>query len=747
MPHTAKRARVAKETLWTSVHWVAKAIVIAVIAPAFAQSASAQSVAQERKSVDVPKISSVPVIDGILDDQTWQEAAVITDFRQTDPVLDADPTQKTVAYIAYDSDTIYLAGRFYEDDPELIVAKELGRDGNGIWSDDNVQIAIDTFLDRRNAFNFAINPIGSKFDERIENNSTFRPEWDAIWEAKANIDDEGWTFEMAIPTKSLSFNPGTDVWGLEIERTIARSNEIIRWAIISQDFQFASVNMYGDAKGITGLRQGIGLDIKPILATNRIREEDGDTDVRIRAGAEIVYKATPAVTASLVINPDFSETVVDDITPNLGRFGLFIPEQRAFFVRDADIFQFAGLDEENGQPFFSRRIALERREQNPDDIDINVGAKITGRFDGYTFGALTTQVEANNGVDRKEISVVRGTANILDESRIGFMVTDGDPASNLSNRTYGLDFRYRNSEVFGDQEFIADIWAVKSDTPGLEGDDYAYGVRLDYPNDKWDARINFREIQANYNPALGFSNRGAIRNYSARSRYRHRPETGFVRFFDYSVFGGLTTDLDNTLESAWWTLGFLNAESQVGDRLELFIEYNREILPEPFEIFEGVTIPGGDYSWNAWGGLVKMAEFHRLRGEIEWVHGDYYEGNQLDITGRVFYRPTNWLFMSYEHQFINTNLPQGDFDIRVNRVRANVTFNTEMEWTNYVQHEDERDIILLQSQFRWIVQPGNELTFTLNQNWQQETLADGRRSSFRTVNSGLSAQLAWTFRY
>ena len=692
--------------------------------------------------IKINKTDSPPTIDGVLDDAVWRTATVVTDLRQEVPTQGALPSEKTEIYFAYDADTIYVGIRCYDREPEAIIAREL-REDNSLFFDDFVYVAFDPFLDRRNAFVFMINSIGTKRDVRFENNADFRPEWDGIWYADARQDDQGWTAEMAIPAKTLSFDPDTDTWGMEILRLIRRRNEILYWANYSPERSFKDVGAFGYVSGIEGLQQGKGLDVKPVIATQfRRREHGDDNDFKLNAGGEVIYKFSPSLTGSLTLNPDFSDTVVDEIQTNLTRFSLFFPEQRDLFVRDADIFQFGGLKEINGMPFFSRRVGLTGDVDNPDPIDLQLGTKVTGRVGRYTVGLLNTQMGANEQVDSANLSVVRATTDVLDESRVGLILTYGDPLGDTDNGVAGMDFRYRNSKVFGAQSFVADAFIMRSSTSGVGGDEMSYGLRLDYPNDKWNAQANFAEIQKNFNPAMGFVNRSDIRVYDGALRYRRRPgKAHFLRTIDWGLEWSVTTDTDNNLKSSFVFVRLFTSENQAGDKFQLWFNHHHDTLNEPFNISRGVAIPVGDYDWQKVYGLIETVKSRALSGVLEWRVGEFYDGEQIDIKGSLEWRPIRYLLMSVEHRYINTNLPHGDFDIEIDRLRVNANFSPTVSWTNFIQHESENHLITLNSQFRWIITPGSELTLTLNHDVEREDRA------YKSTELDFSTQLYWTKRY
>jgi hypothetical protein len=692
--------------------------------------------------VTISKIEKAPIIDGVLDDDIWSEATVIEDFHQRIPVEGGDPSEKTIVRLAYDKDMLYVGARLYERNPDAIIAREL-REDIVKFNDDAFSILIDTMLDRRNAFAFMVNPLGTKAEGRFEDNSSYRGEWDGIWYAATSRDDQGWSVEFAIPFKSLSLNPDSQVWGMEMERFIRRHNELLLWANHDQDKRSSYVASYGDMEGLKNINQGKGLDIKPQAASRyRHRHDNGDKEFTIKPGVEVIYKVKPSLNASLVVNPDFSNALVDDIKTNLTRFNLFFPEQRDFFVRDAHIFQFGGLSETNGIPFFSRRIGLPFDRENPEPLDLDVGAKLSGRIGRYTLGLLNTQMGSGQGIGSKNLSVARMTRDIQKESRLGAMMTYGNPTSGDDNGLIGADYRYRNSELFGSQVLVADVFMMKSFSEGINNNELAYGATLELPNDKWNLKTSYVEIQDNFNPALGFVNRTGIRKYTGDLRYRVRPKGNkFVRFMNWGFESSFTTTKDNELESANVWLRIFDIEGHMGDQIAFWTNWEHETLFTPFEIQPGIIIPRGDYDFfNVWGKLVTST--HRpVAAEIRSKIGGYYSGNFVDVTAKLLFRPSRHIYITLERRVFDINLPQGDFDIEINRARFDINFTPTLSWSNYLQQESETQVMTLQSQLRWMIVPGNDLTLTLNHDWA------GEGGSYKSRKTDFFARLVWTHRF
>ena len=692
--------------------------------------------------ITINKTGNPPVIDGVLDDETWMEAALVTEFYQLDPVGGANPSEATEAWLAYDSDMLYVGARLYDRNPEAIVARQM-REDEEMLNDDVFTIAIDSMLDRKNAFLFTINALGTKGDARIENNSIIRLEWDGIWYGAASRDEQGWIAEFAIPFKTLSLDADAPAWGLELERYIRRRNEFVTWANHDQDKDLAYVAAYGDLQGLDNLDQGLGLDIKPQAAGRyRKRFDNDDKDFTIKPGLEVIYKLTPSLNGSLVINPDFSNTVVDDIKTNLTRFDLFFPEQRDIFVRDADIFEFGGLKEVNGIPFFSRRIGLPFDRENPEPLDIDIGAKLSGRLGRYTMGLLNTQVGSGQGTGSKNLSVARLAMDVQEESRVGAMMTYGNPTSSDDNGVAGIDYRYRNSNLFGSQVFVADAYVMKSFSEGIDSDDLSYGLTMEFPNDRWNAIAKYQEIQENFNPALGFVNRSGIRLYEGELRYRIRPKNSrLLRTADWGFRSSFTTTTDNELESGRVYLSFFDLGSHAGDQVQFWGNWQHETLFDPFEIQPGVIIPEGDYDFYFVWGKLATANHRPISMEVMSKIGEFYNGDIIDVNTLLQWRPSRHFYITLERRVFDVDLPAGDFEFEINRARFNINFTPTLSWTNYLQQESETHIMTLQSRLRWIIVPGNELTITLNHDWARDN------GSYKRTEADLFARLVWTHRF
>ena len=174
------------------------ALVICIVADAHgAESSDIPPVSRgpnARPEIRATRVAQPPVLDGRLDDLAWELAEASESLTQVEPDIGGEPTERTEFRIVYDDDALYIGLWCFDRDPDGIIARELGRDGN-VLSEDHVIIVLDPFLDRRNGYEFLTNPNGVRADALITNNVNLNGSWDGIWVVKARIDDEGWKAE------------------------------------------------------------------------------------------------------------------------------------------------------------------------------------------------------------------------------------------------------------------------------------------------------------------------------------------------------------------------------------------------------------------------------------------------------------------------------------------------------------------------------------------------------------------------
>jgi hypothetical protein len=712
----------------------------------FTAASSAAFAQAERPSVSAARIeaSQAPTIDADLSDPAWANATVIQDFKQKEPVPGAAPTERTVVRIMYDENNLYVGVYAYDSEPSQIIARAMARDGE-LFTGDNIGITLDPGLTRRNAYSFDVGPSGGRADSLLLNNANDLDEWDPIWSARARIVADGWVAEMAIPFRSLSYQDEQGVWGFEFSRNIRRKNEEVRWSSTNPAHEFYDVSEAGTLTGITNVNQGIGLDVQVYgsLKTKRDWHIEGeDTGISFTAGGNAFYKITPALTGTLTVNPDFSDAPLDVRQVNTSRFSLFFPETRDFFLQDAGAFEFGGLnfardgddrDINNGRPFFSRNIGL------VDGVPVSIigGGKVSGEYGGFGIGGLSVYTDRTETAPGQLLSAFRVTRPMLEQSRLGFVFTNGDPTGETRNSVAGTDFQYR--DTFGDKTVLADVFYQRSFSD-VHGDDDSFGAALAFPNEPWAGTFAFKEVGANFFPALGFVNRTAIRMYDARVEYIHRINGPFLRTLDFGSENLFVTDLSNRLETraSQFSIG---VETNPGDEAELDFQNYYELVPAAFDIADTLIVPPGRYEWNTVEIGFETSDARMLAVGVEVTCCDFYNGSAVEAQIEFGFRPNAYFEIapSYEVSFID--LPTGDVDIHVVELASVVNFTPDMQLAIQAQYDNISEDFGFLARYRWEYLPGSELFAAFG---QSALIPDSRFVMQRTQ---FSIRLGHTLRF
>ncbi len=700
-------------------------------------TAERQSHELSRQPSNVPYLrllptSVPPVVDGVLDDFCWQNAPVISEFTQVEPTEGAAPTERTEVRIRYDQDHLYIAVRCYDTEPGKIVATQMQRDAD-LESDDTITLTFDTFARKRAGYLFRMNPANARQDALIGENGDLNVEWDTIWSGRSRIDSEGWTAEFAIPFKSLSFDPKSAVWGFNVERQIRRKQETVRWACPFKSKSISSLADFGQLQNLSGLRQGLGLEVKPFLAA-RYRSGDSDRGFDLKPGLDVFYRITPTLTAALTVNTDFAEAEADIRQINLTRFPLFFPEKRDFFLQDATLFNF---NDSNGPlPFYSRRIGLSPAGE---PVDILVGAKLTGRIGDLDVGFMDMQMDDATHVAATNLSVARLAYRLLDESSIGGIFTYGDPAGHHDNWLGGFDLNFRNSHVFENNLLAAQAWFLSSGGDGGNSGQ-AFGGTLRYPNDPLWAEVYASQVDRDFDPGLGFVARTDVREYGGYFRYRWRPG-GYLRYVDLELAPQVFTGMNSVVETELWTAPGLRLVNQRGDELYLGFTSERENLFEPFEIQPGHVIQPGDYRFNRGFASISTTTARPLSAFASVDAGEFYNGSSEKYGGGLEWRASSHLYFSVQSELDDVSLPDGGFDVVLTSARVNLTFNPNLSWNTLIQYDNVSDTVGIYSRIRWTVRPGSDVYLVFKHGLDTEDVR------FAKTTNEVAAKLGWTFRF
>jgi hypothetical protein len=692
----------------------------------------------------IARAKSRITVDGLLNEPDWLETPPIGEILQRDPHPGEKASEKTEVRLVYDDANIYIGVTCYDSEPHRIIGTQMERDAD-LLSDDRIELLIDSFHDRRNAFYFSTNPLGALVDGLIIENGQLNRNWNAIWYVRTHKSDSGWAAEFAIPFKSIGFKSGEQVWGFNFSRTIKRKLEEDRWASPRLDLRFFQVSEAGEISGLNGIHQGRGLDIRPFVSAKALHNIDTGNDTSAKAGLDIFYNITPSLKSTTTINTDFGETEVDSRQINLTRFELFFPEKRSFFLENAGVFQVGpdSDDEADVIPFFSRRIGL----LNGQEVPILAGTKLTGRQGPYTIGMIAVRTRETDFTDAKNFFVARVKRDFFKQSYVGGIYSEGNPERSSSSRTFGGDVRLFTSKFLGnDRNFGVDGFVLKTANKDLIGKDYSYGFGVTCPNDLWSASASWKRIGENFQPALGFVPRSNVDKLSLGFEFDPRPKDFLnVKQMFHEVFFTYFRRIDKGRTESWRLFTApINYSLNSGEHIEFNYAPQFERLFEPFEIAKGVVLPPGDYRFTRWRFETNTASKRRWKFDNALYFGSYWSGHASQFLTSFQYKVAPHLLMSAGWDQTFARLKEGNFVARVYTLRVNYSVSPYLTFFNLVQVDNESRNMGWQSRVRWILKPGNEVFLVFNQGWLQDERGG---LNFRAVETKLSGKFQYTFRF
>ncbi|MBI2186775.1 MAG: carbohydrate binding family 9 domain-containing protein [Acidobacteria bacterium] len=703
-------------------------------------------------------------LDGVLDEPFWSRTIPAANFIQQDPQNGRPATEPTEVRIAFDGDALYMGVTAYDSEPDRWIGWQRRRD-EGLGSDDRFMWVIDTFLDGRSGYFFEMNPSGLMADSLIGINGENR-QWDGIWNARARHSEIGWTLEIKIPFRTLNFNPNTDTWGVNFQRTVRRKNEESLWMGWGRSQGIRRMSNTGLVTGIRDVTQGRGLDIKPYgVFSSQASPGRGQSAMQGDAstGVDLFYNPTPLLRTVFTVNTDFAQTEVDQRQVNLTRYSLFFPERRDFFLDGATFLDFGSNSERRGNggfwfgegnnnnnsdelimPFFSRRVGLSANA-TPQKIDF--GTKVTGQVGAQDVGLIHVRTGEDNGFTSEDFTVARVKRRILSQSYIGAMYTRRDPLAGGTDarHTTGVDMSLATSGFRGDKNVELGAWYLRTTRPDRTDGNSAFGVSFDYPNDRWVAGMNATEVQENFDPAIGFVRRLNYRRYNPMLAFQPRPRNNaIVRQYRFGTTVDLMTDLSNQLLMREIDMSIFGVSTHSQDNVFLSVINRRERLDSPFAISRSITLPiGSEYDFTRLRVIAQTANRRMVAANGRFETGDFYSGTRQERQLTLSLRLRPGYFLRLEGQWNRIELPEGRLTTRLYRIIGETQFSPFIALTNNIQYDSQSGVLGWQGRFRWILTPGNDLYLVYTHNWVEEPLLD----RFYTSDKRLASKILYTYRF
>ncbi len=493
-----------------------------------------------RKGYTIERATKSPKIDGILDDEVWQNVITICDLTQCYPYYDKPAANKTEVKMVYDNTAIYIGAMLYDSAPDSI-ARQLGnRDDN--LNADNFRIVFDTYNKEQDAFDFTVTASGVQLDSRFSDEL-----YNAVWESAVKIHDKGWSVEIKIPYSALRFpNMEKQLWGFQITRNVARTGEFDQWGLVPRG-ETNAIKFWGFLNGLTGIKEPVRLSITPYITFSTSHYPanipgESNYSSHLTGGLDLKYGINESFTVDATLLPDFSQVQSDNVVKNLSAFEVTYGEQRPFFQESTDLFQ-------KGDLFYSRRIGRQPTEyynvysdtsknkvviKNPDQAKLLNATKLSGRTtNGLGIGVLNAVMDNTYATVRDSLG---NESKILTEpfSNYNIIVLDQQLKHGsdiyLINTNVNRKHDYNNSNVTGagislnNKKSTYNVFAngaltnifSKTDTIQNQYSD-VYGYRYDLGMGKITGKFQFDVFREAVNKTYDNNDMGITRetNYAA----------------------------------------------------------------------------------------------------------------------------------------------------------------------------------------------------------------------------------------
>lgn len=683
----------------------------------------------ESATYQVNQTSSEIVLDGRLDEDAWQQAAKGGDFTQNFPADNRPAESGTDFRITYDEQFIYVALVCYQQSNGKPIAQSLRRDFQWMQND-NVSLYFDPFNDKSNGFTFQVTPYNVQREGLVTLGGEVSDDWDNKWFSATTIENDKWTAEMAIPFKSIRYN-SVPSWGLQILRNNRQENERSSWISVPQQYRPSDLLYTGRMLWDSPPPEaGTNISFIPYVtgSTSKDFEEGTPVDTDGNAGFDAKIGLTNSLNLDITVNPDFSQVEVDRQVTNLNRFEIFFPERRQFFLENQDLFAQNGFP--NARPFFSRRIGIASDEDgNTVQVPIRAGARLSGKIGrDWRVGLLNMQTGADDriGQPQQNYSVAVFQRQLFGRSNIGgtfvnrqavdFSPSDTTVNTTRYNRVFGIDYNLASL----DNKWEGNFFYHRSDDPEKANNPWSHGGFLGYNTRNVEAFWFHALVGEGYNAEVGFVPRNEVFRFGSGLEYTFYPTGAIQRHGPGFDVIRTTGDNFNNLDleaNVDYDVNFLNNSG-----LNFRTSYNEVLLLDGFDPSntDGAELPADQvYRWNN----VSVAYFSdnrklfNFRGRI--TYGGFFNGTRLRLASVINFRYQPFLAIETRVEYNRLDFPQpyNSTDFFLISPRVDLTLSTKLFLTTFVQYNNQRDNMNINTRLQWRFAPVSDLFIVYTDNY------------------------------
>ena len=693
------------------------------------------------------RVSTPPVIDGILTGVEWNNVFMIQTFKTFSPDFGKEVSQKTVAYASYDSEYLYFAFRCYDNEPDKIKTSVSNRDN--IRADDWICINLDSFSDQQSLYAFYVNPNGIQTDSRYAaGQEDFSA--DFIWYSAGQVLGDGYSIEISIPLKSIRYSETNPViMSIFFERYISRLTEHSSFPELDPAMGYAF---------LVQMRQMEYYDLKtyklfellPAFTYSQKYNQSKNDLVRTENHGELNLTTKYGITSDLILdgtyNPDFSQVEADagQVDVNL-RYALYYPEKRPFFLEGSEIFNVAGTSISSVDPLSS--LVHTRNIVKP-----LAGIKLSGKIDAkntlavlYAMDELPEENSARDG-DYSHFPIVRYKRSFSNDSYIGGIYT-GKELKNSFNRVGGFDglIRLSQSSIF---ELNA-IYASTQFSP-LQSNLDGSVVSLKYKNDTRDLYFDFslKNISQDFYTMSGYITRNGIFTAAGLIRPKFYPSTGTISRIDLEAFSAQTQDKPSKL---WETFNHVSGQIYFLGSLTAKLKYTYST-----EVFSNQKFNTGGFGISFGGQLTKHFSISATYSKVEAIYYAQlpYQGKSDRITAISVFNPTDQI--EFYTQFVFSNFIRSSddrliYEYPIFRERLTYQFNQYLFLRGIVEYNKFRRSLLTDFLVSFTYVPGTVIHIGYGSLYERKTWDDFQyryieNDSFREAQRGLFLKMSYLWR-
>ncbi len=664
-------------------------------------------------------------IDGVLDDDAWNDAQPYEEyFFQREPLDRAPSSEKTRIMVLQDAKMLYFGIQCYDSEPDKIFVSSMRRDRN-YGSGDVIELLLDTFQDNRNSYSFDTNPLGSKGDAIISDQGNHvNKQWEAVVYMGGKINQQGWAAEFAIPFKSIKYKKGEVVdWNINISRELMHRNEETYLIPVPRELGHMAKfrgEHWGLLRNIRPPQHSLNFEVNPYAAggQTRIYGENADVKNETHWGVDFKYDITTQLALDVTYKTDFAQVEADEEIVNVTRFNIQREEKRGFFLQNAGLFQFGpgGRTQRNFVLFDSRTIGIEDQQRIP----LLGGVKLTGRAGKYSIAALSMQSEQTRLQDGSvqnstNYTAVRLKRDVAENSSVGVMVLNQMSATDDYSRALGVDGLWNMTPAIRFDASAAGSFADHRSQTDMAGD---FGFIL---NKEWiDVNLRYTHIDSLFNPKMGFIRRPNIRNTDMSVEFTKWINNDVVQNLALSSGLSYVTDHHQVLQTRDVPLQG-SATFRTGDQIRVGVTRSYEYVPNDDNI-RNIKIDAGSYE--TWSQHISLEAYRAraINGELDFEWGELFDGTHRAAQVAGSAKISNHLNVDVAYTYNHLNLKNGRLTSNVLSTRWTYSFTPDFYAKAYIQWNTADERFSGNFIIDWAYRPRSHIYLVYNEN--QDTQLD-----------------------